>query len=1338
MDYKYKRWQIGKPLDVPKDIKLAIYECRLSFNDFIKYNLEDKIPISCLDKWEKEIVEMLGIEKAKQLDWDLINRNPILDGHYFENDYRYQNGFRVKDLLLDLLRINMYTINDIQNINEYFYERVYPYLKWKDYSEQMKDKYKNCFIDTMEVEDELIEKINRFNDANISIDEIIYNWEIFKSKDLSRVFKKREGNRFNAFNYVSEHSLKFAMDRYADLIRILPPDYSKEKFISEISKIKDEEKSNVYLGEITDSILKKDEGYRRTEEYKVLFKYSTFTIKDYILKINGDDKMISSICEELSDLSDDDILSSNLISDVLLKKNKYDEFNVIRWFIKNFGVKNIINFEKEYGNFLHKNLRALCDFLQSDITRLLIEYPNFYKRDNQSYTADEFYSIMRTLMIECPEIKLGLTSSEKFKQLNPDLFLDDSVAQEIKEKFYKKELTVDDFINNPNLIEEFRNTNIVCGFSNEFSWIFNLYNNINNPKISNYSRLKIISIYQSISNTMLKAAFKKCFKENWKNINIDNVDEVGMIIKNINDYNFIEEYLTTVKKNRDIIVNDFFKLISYTECHFIIELFNNNKISYMDAIKLISVCNNLNEIGLVKNILIKNDNVIDGNYIDLMFQVINRISLSNSSEMSRFKAELAAQILNSNNPIEFLNRIEDIFIKNNLPTVGKIYSCFEILYPDFQGFDFENSMISPVLKKSSTMNKKIIVFSDLIKSSFGSNNRTINAFLKNIESGSNLYESIKSGQIQFDLLSEIEKQELVVFAAHLATLYNNTMKAKKENETFILSDNVFADILELSKKLSPDGTLDYNLADRVIRMFCGFAGINTLEEAKNYVKIKVQGADKRNREAASHDMVLEKGDFIKGIGDVTYLNNILQNGSVSKEYLGSSAGSDATPLDTDMSMIMDSSGSISDKMDKTAAKDYGPIWFVLKNDERFTITRNDNETLDTKKDVSKMEVFFTGAIGADHYGIRTGFASSEINYIVMENYDPRVGLEIVMNGFYIPVANKEGKIIFTPKDYDNLREKMNGLSYYNMGKYVLDESIYTESEEIVDILASMKKNKMETEYKAKLIKNRINHALSELKLELKDKVDLNMGSAILFNTGSTGRFTNIPDDGDFDYTMQIDNDIYSSPDKMNELRNKLIQHLCRGETGIYDVVGNDIRELKTTIRDENGNEYPVEIDITFSHKTDKTEYASDVCVSDRLNNISSEEERDLVKANIIFAKKFLKSISAYKPARKFPDQGGLGGIGVENWILQNGGSFYRAAKSFVEVANKYSSFEEFKKMYSIPNFGINHMAIKNDFYPHDDYIENMNYVGYNKMKQALNEYINNYEYNQNINKSVVR
>ena len=36
-----------------------------------------------------------------------------------------------------------------------------------------------------------------------------------------------------------------------------------------------------------------------------------------------------------------------------------------------------------------------------------------------------------------------------------------------------------------------------------------------------------------------------------------------------------------------------------------------------------------------------------------------------------------------------------------------------------------------------------------------------------------------------------------------------------------------------------------------------------------------------------------------------------------------------------------------------------------------------------------------------------------------------------MNGFYIPLLNTKGELIFTPDEYDMLHENMAGISYYN-------------------------------------------------------------------------------------------------------------------------------------------------------------------------------------------------------------------------------------------------------------------------------------------------------------------
>lgn len=91
-------------------------------------------------------------------------------------------------------------------------------------------------------------------------------------------------------------------------------------------------------------------------------------------------------------------------------------------------------------------------------------------------------------------------------------------------------------------------------------------------------------------------------------------------------------------------------------------------------------------------------------------------------------------------------------------------------------------------------------------------------------------------------------------------------------------------------------------------------------------------------------------------------------------------------------------------------------------------------------------------------------------------------------------------------------------------------------------------------------------------------------------------------------------------------------------------------------------------------------------------------------------------------------EGGLGGIGIENWILQNGGSFEKAAREFLNFSEG-RDFEAFCNAYQIGDFGENHLAEKKGFYMHDNFIKkNMTSDGYLKMKQVLQNYLDSLHY----------
>lgn len=89
-----------------------------------------------------------------------------------------------------------------------------------------------------------------------------------------------------------------------------------------------------------------------------------------------------------------------------------------------------------------------------------------------------------------------------------------------------------------------------------------------------------------------------------------------------------------------------------------------------------------------------------------------------------------------------------------------------------------------------------------------------------------------------------------------------------------------------------------------------------------------------------------------------------------------------------------------------------------------------------------------------------------------------------------------------------------------------------------------------------------------------------------------------------------------------------------------------------------------------------------------------------------------------KPDKGETSQGGLGGVGVENRVLQNGGSFLSAAKEFISVAEKCENFDEFNTKYAVWDFVENHMT-KGER-QHDNFVsDNMSADGYERMKQSL-------------------
>lgn len=699
------------------------------------------------------------------------------------------------------------------------------------------------------------------------------------------------------------------------------------------------------------------------------------------------------------------------------------------------------------------------------------------------------------------------------------------------------------------------------------------------------------------------------------------------------------------------------------------------------------------------------------NFLDMSDAIFTMMEHSSSSELRNHKVFFLKNILNRKTPLEDLNNIEEIFLQNNLPFIGKIFKVVEFLYPTIYG-DL------PSFKKLGQNSIKTVIFADLLKAAFGSNNRSLREYLKNIENGYNLFCRTVEEDITYDKLSSIEKNTLDTFCSHLIRLYFNTAKGKDSNVVF--DGNTLENISKLKELFSKDGKVDYDLPDRIVRMFCHFSGIDTVNGAKEFMARKVSVRDAQNRESAKEGLTIVKGDLIKGLNKIEYLSYLLQNGILAKEFLNDAADSDRTPFDTDVSMVLEDITTEEIDLSKFIAGKYGPVWIVLKKDARFI------DTYSTEPyegyDFSKLELYHRDTEKGEHCGIRTGFASSDIDCFLVRQYDPRIGLEIAMNGFYIPVYNTKRKLLFSPKDYDALREKMSGLSYYNENDYDFSQNLNVPMDE------TMAENLKAQQEKISTIRSQIQaiirDVLKDYNLGLESTITgkLDDGKVELCETGSSSRGTGVLEDYDFDFIMRIDNAIFES-EIFKKIKSRLLQEFGKSNDEQGVIYNGDFRLKKVVLQNA-----VVDIDISFVRRTNKISYSTEMCLNDRLNTIKNIDEGKyfLVLSNIITAKTVLKKAGVYKPSRKAKSEGGLGGVGIENWILQHGGSFYDAAKSFLEVSENLS-FDDFKMKYSIWDFGENHLAIERSSYLHDNFVDNMNEEGYLKMKRALGEYLKTFD-----------
>ena len=694
---------------------------------------------------------------------------------------------------------------------------------------------------------------------------------------------------------------------------------------------------------------------------------------------------------------------------------------------------------------------------------------------------------------------------------------------------------------------------------------------------------------------------------------------------------------------------------------------------------------------------------------DIDIDIFNRVYKIADSE---YIFDLLTEINDGEAINEKLKSLYSIFATNDLQEVFKYFEFFRM--------NKNHQQSNPALYKNiSIEDRDKILLNDLISTSFESNNKQMRNFLDLLASGDKLCKKVLNGY-------ELTEEENAILFSYRDNLINLFRICEYKN--IEKSENSIENIQNIKKMLQMDERTD--LGEVLLKNFLEEINFdygkyceseeNIISNLISFMEKDSEKASERNAESINVETLLQEGDLIKGT-NIVHLDTHLRSGIRSKEFYNNpDLGSDHTPFDTDFSEL--SSENFRDRrniagiINSTFSKEgYGSTYYLIK-----------------KGDYEADKTYTRGEYAGKTRYIRTAIGKNAIRAILTKEWNDEYGYTIAQNGLYIPVIDlNTQEVVFSREQYNAIREKMRGLSFYHaedfeVSESALDSKIQSDAEKIrLDAQA-----KTSTEEKRAMVIKTIRSRIPQNVFH--DMIgDLSENAVELIDTGSTGRGTNIPGDGDFDFMLKC-----SSRVQQAELIKSILQGLDGHDTGGTNEYNIRYADVKIEGLDET-----VDIDVTSERKSLDVELSSDMCVRERLDNIRKNYGDDVcnqVINNIIVAKKQLKSMKAYKKtgSKGATELGGFGGIGVENWILQNGGSFITAMQTFldntIDENGKEVDFETFKRKYPIYDFGQNHRSNTQNG-GHDHFIEGLSGSGYDTMKTQfrtlLKEYGIEYEYN---------
>ena len=746
-------------------------------------------------------------------------------------------------------------------------------------------------------------------------------------------------------------------------------------------------------------------------------------------------------------------------------------------------------------------------------------------------------------------------------------------------------------------------------------------------------------------------------------------------------------------------------------------------------------------------------------------KILNMFDESISTDVQRIKSELIDEILNSDNPEDIADQINNIFEKNNLPLTWKIFKVFELLYPKEKFKETLQSHWSPVLHQYLDEGKNVyaLIYKDLVNIAIKSGDRSLREYIKTFIWCEGILKKFEWIVVEewFDKLdkfclewklTEDEQEKLLYLFRRISVLYTRYYWKKinvwdwTENIKYWDVDVSDVKLVELYNEIKKwFHVRKWKSVYDVLQRFLIWLWYNSFNEVLEKMNISKKYAHERWLQLYNNSdwwkIIFPECAFLKWVW-MDAFQKIINRWITSREYLWwwegwMSAWSDCTPFDIDWWYV-----------DSFKAWDYGNINLVVDTKKWNMFDTRENGT--TWYTENQYELFKTWYLWSDHYWIRTWLPMTEVDYIIY-NWDftkkefEDMCYEIARNGYYIPITDEEWNIKFTPEMYHKIRRWFNYMKYYDWfdvelkdWKYISKETDNEVHRDLSDselwklISENSPSNERYKEFareNRELAENTIEWIRRILKekcwIKFNSKYDGSITWAQLYDSWSTWRWTDIPTkDVDLDFTLLLDAKDYKRVDEISKIIHKEIWTKKNGDHWVVEW-WNQIKSKINNIWKSKDRPDWVPLDLLILKKSQVIDYSSSDAMKEKLNYIASNPETwakdlDRVRTNVIIMKKLLKAKWCYKKPEWW-----IAWIWVENRITQNHWSFVEALESFEQVAYwwRYKEWKmpiplvEFKELYPMYDAWENYKDWCND-----NFVYKLEETGYNWTLEIIKSY----------------